>query len=276
MGYTQGQTPIDGFRYTGGIGYIAVPSDIDRDKYIGMCFRNNRVSILTEDGGFVNQVPIDNWDLNRIEFPVDSEKMGSAVVYVTEQIHNHPIIVGVLTSNDEIGELVEGQWKIKKKHKDSFVEIVGSAKDGSVGITVDTDKEAHFYINVFNKDKSAESKVHVGGTSEYYTTGAHDILSNEHIKLRVENTEDEEDASTVTLEKEQVKTETKKFIINNTDEPFVLGKTFKDLFDNFIDEVAKTTVTTALGQMPILNAAQVAAFKLKTKTILSEKGFIDK
>ena len=57
-----------------GIGYIIVPPDVDRQKYIDTCYAKETVSMYLDFGGFsVNNVRISVDALNLIEFPKEGE-----------------------------------------------------------------------------------------------------------------------------------------------------------------------------------------------------------
>jgi hypothetical protein len=45
---------------------------------------------------------------------------------------------------------------------------------------------------------------------------------------------------------------------------------------NFIQEVGNSTVTTSLGQMPLLNSEAIIKYKEQVDSLLSSIGFIDK
>jgi hypothetical protein len=54
-------------------------------------------------------------------------------------------------------------------------------------------------------------------------------------------------------------------------EPLILGNSWKDFMDSFIEEIGKSTVSTGIGQMPLLNAANILKFKLQLEKLLSKK-----
>ena len=45
--------------------------------------------------------------------------------------------------------------------------------------------------------------------------------------------------------------------------------TLKDLYNDIIDEISKSTVTTALGVQPLLNALQIQNLKIKVQKLLT-------
>ena len=63
---TQG---IYGKRLSAGIGYIIIPNDQDRKKFIIHCNNTSTVSMLTENNEYFHDVNIDSWTLQEIEWP---------------------------------------------------------------------------------------------------------------------------------------------------------------------------------------------------------------
>ena len=124
----------EGEYYTGGTGYIAIPGDIDRDQYLRDCYLNKRVSIITEDGGFINRVRIGVLALGAISFPQSPKEKGSEVVYVLDESRNTLVIVDVL--DDRIGSLLEGQLKLERVWENGGIELLLDAKNNAATLVI--------------------------------------------------------------------------------------------------------------------------------------------
>lgn len=238
---------INNPRLTTGIGYIIIPKGVDRDTFIINCLRKELVSIVTQDGSYINNVNIDRDCLQKIDFPENDKINGSCVVFVNEYNKNTPIIVAVLSKGNENQLLREGEFKIFKKTKSGIVVISGDGNKGNLFIQLisDSDDGGEFHIDLVNKSKSAKLKINVKGTIDIHATDI--IRINSDIGIKFSNT-------------------------NNDDglEAAVLGDTLRELFDDFIDEVSNITVATSIGVQPIINKAQVLAFKDRTEDFLSK------
>lgn len=235
-------------RPTVGIGYIVIPSDVDRDQYIINAFRKEEVCVLNIDGSFLNKVLIDRDCIQRIEFPIDNNNPGSCVVYVNEYVHNQPIIIAVLSKGNENQLLNENEFKLYRKTKAGIVSIIGNADKSQLNIQLLTDNETggDLYVNLVNKSKSCKLNVEVKGNINLKSTSDFNIDSN----------------SKITLGKENI-------------EHATLGDTLKEFLDDFIDEVSKITTMTSMGVQPILNKAQIKAFKDRTEDILSQLNYLE-
>lgn len=274
--YNLGQTPQGGFQYNGGIGYVAIPFDIDRAEYIAYCFKQGRVSIKTEDGGFINRCPISIDLLNWIVFPDKPEQNGSVVTWTLESVHKQPMINGILLSTDEINDLKENEFKIGRKFNDNFVFISGSPQKEYHSVVLKGVKKPKYIVRILNDDNNAERIEEIQGTTKTFTKKSYENSSNESIKHKVfkknanENVEVEH---LITAKGNYFKGE--EFVINDGKEQMTLGNTLKDFLDELIDTIASSTVTTSIGQMPLLNASQISALKQKTENILSKIGKLD-
>lgn len=276
MTYNLGITPIEGERWSCGAGYIIIPADVDRDQYILSCFNTGRVIIKIDiDGSIVTRVPIDINTINLIDFPEKPEDLGSCVFYVTEPIHKHPVVIAILTKNNELLDLREGQFKIKRVYGKNFVEITGSAKEEFIALNLQGGEKGILGISVNNKNKNAKVSLRVGGEIDSYTTGTTKLRSNESIILKTQNKEDESKNSSFTQTEGENNFQNTKFVINKGEEPMALGNVLQKFLDKFIDTVSQSTVTTSIGQMPLLNAQQIAALKQETSNILSKVGFLE-
>lgn len=268
--------------FDAGLAYIVIPVDIEREKYISECYKTGTVSIFSEYNGYSNRVPIDIQALNFIEFPQEQGKYGSAVSFNVDPVKAVPIITGIYLKADQIGDLTEHQFKLKRELNGNLVEISGSPDGKYLSLGIKADKAGAIKLNVASDNNDGKIELSVNGNVEL-TSNDTEINQTGKLSLKTFNATDENDYSVIEQTKDENNFKSKEhnidtgvLRINDGEEPFILGNTFKKLFDDFIDEVSKTTVSTAIGQMPILNAQQVADFKEKTKTILSEVGFINK
>jgi len=271
-----GKTGQSGEQWSVGIAYIALPSDVEREIYIRECYQNSRVSIWSEDAGFLNRVPIDSDTINFIEFPEVLEKFGTAVVFVTEPIHKQPIIIGRLPKTDELGELKENQFKIKRKLGNKIVEISGSPEKGVLNLIVNAESEGgSINISLVNVNDNGELSLSVAGDVKIDATGNIEFLQKKRFYVNTVG-EDGKDDSEASYEQtsEEHRFGGKKIIVNEGEDPMVLGNALNKILGQFIDKVAAITVTTVLGVSPILNAPDVLLLKKDLKNILSSEGFL--
>lgn len=259
--------PVGGFKYDVGIGYIALPSDLQRDDYIRDCYKNLHVSMRTEDGGFYNRVPIPPDILNFIEFPKTTKELGTCVLYNVDEQFQNTFITNWFTNRDEIGDGREGLFRFRRKYNDQFVEISGSGKEGSVNILVNGGGgKGAFRISVTDANKNAEAIIDIGGNLNVSTTGSTSFAQQ---KAFIVETTDGDDSARFTQSSTENNFYGKKLALNDGDNPMVLGNDLQKILRNFIAEVAKITVNGT----PPANVIQLAAFA-NDLDFLSKEAFI--
>lgn len=269
-----GKTSLQGEQWSAGIAYIAIPSDIEREIYIKECYFNSRVSIWSEDAGFLNRVPIDEDKINFIDFPLTSDKLGTGVVFITEPIHKQPIIIARLPKTDELGELRENQFKIKRKFGDKFVEISGSSDRGTLNLIVNSKSEkGSINISLNNINNDGELNLDIAGNVKVNATGNVEFSQRKRFFTRTTNEKETIEASFEQTEEEN-RFIGKKFVLNEGEVPMVLGSELKTLLGTLIEKVAGITVINAPGVMPIVNSADILLLKKQLDKMLSKEGFL--
>ncbi|HTE25406.1 hypothetical protein [Flavitalea sp.] len=269
--------------YSAGIAYIVIPKDIDRAKYIDHCYKTGTVSIVSGVNGYTNRVPIDQSTINFITFPNTVNEFGSAVSFLIDPVQKVPIIVGVYNKPDDVGELEENSFRFKRKFQNKIVDIAGSSEKSYLSLGVSSDTGGEVNVNVHSDDSSGRFNVRTAGDVNITASGNTSIEQYQKLTITTLNEDDEADFSTFEQESDTNKFSsdnheiyTKKLSINEGEEAFLLGNKVKAFLDDLIQELSNITVTTALGQMPILNKAQVLIFKQRTESLLSKIAFIDK
>lgn len=270
-----GKTSVPGAHWSSGVAYIAIPSDIDRTIYIDQCYKSGRVSVWTEDGGFINRVPIDVEVLNYIEFPQIIEQLGTAVVYVTEPVHQQPVIIARLPKSDEVGELKENQFKIKRKLGNKIVEVSGTPN--ALNLVVNSGEEVgSININLISFNSDSQFNIDIAGDVSVEVSGEVEFIQRKKFIVNTIGDDDKDINSTFEQTNEEHKFNSNKFIINEGDEPFLLGQKTIDFLEKFIDKVGAIQTVTQLGLQPIVNKADILLLKKELKTLISKEAFLNK
>lgn len=271
--------PIQGYNYSCGVGYISIPVDLERDKYIGLCYRSNTVSIRLDDGCFYNNCSISENDIGFIEFPKLINELGTPVVYVSDPIKGNIHIVSVLTETLKIGDKKEGQFKFRRKMGGNVIEIVGDSRKGSLSLYAisTTDSPGNLTISVNNKSTNSKLLLEVGG---YCDIIAHKELKLQSFEKTVSesiNSKDSSKKTSFTQTSEEVKVETDKFIVSKDKEKMVLGDSLKDLLDSFFNDLSQGKVLTSDGPMPFdpSTISTIQSYRTKLDKILSKIGFLE-
>jgi len=156
-----------------GIGYVVIPFDLDRSKYISTCYRRERISIQLDDGGsIVQNCYISKNLLSQLSFPKEADKLGSAVSFIVPKFHNIPIIVGVLSRPGETQLLDENIHKRVVKSDAGVVSISMNPK-GGLFVSVDSnfENQGNVYIDLKAKNNSSKFNVSCQGDINIYSEG---------------------------------------------------------------------------------------------------------
>lgn len=175
------------YNYPTGIGYVVLPERIDRGDYIQMCYRRERISILLDNGGdFVRDCYIDKSVLQNIEFPATTNELGSCIAFINERFNNKPIIVAVLSKEDETQFLEENTFEKIVGVGRNNISIVGRGADGrlSIDVEADTDNGGVFVLNVRNLNRNAQLQINCYGDSTIYNEGNTTIRSTATISAQ--------------------------------------------------------------------------------------------
>jgi hypothetical protein len=171
-------------RFLPGIGYIIVPSNVSRDKYVETCYRKERVSILIENGGgVVHDCLITRETLREIFFPKafkDQGKvlLGSPVVFISSLESDIPIIIGVFSNGGENLDVKENVFSFKKVFGENTVSISGNAEEAIININVIGHSDvSRLNINVVNVNETAELTINVAGKVTINSTGTAQIYA---------------------------------------------------------------------------------------------------
>lgn len=273
-----------------GVGFVVVPSEVDRVQYINDCYRTNTLTINGGKGyGYFSGVHADINVMQNIKFPTDEENRGTPVVWVKDAVSQLPVIVAVLRKQGEYYSLNENQFRLKRGTETRNVEIFIDGSTSALDITILGDKEEPANIDVKLSSENADSVLTVSCDNEINIIGekAVNVTTNKKATLKVtEKGEDkmslsyelgvglkykDEFENEVTAKEGQVDVISKKINHNSGKEPMVLGNTLADLLNEFLAAVQKITVISPVGVTSVpVNIGDFAAIQAKLYTIKSQ------
>ena len=180
-------TQASGVRHPFGFGYVVIPKDADRNVYIESCLRTFTVTMLLENGGWIDNVPVFKSAFNEIEFPETSNELGSQVFWGNIGMLGFPAIVSVGLKTNEFFVVKENQFVNQKNTKDGTVEVRGDAKQVTYNIIVNStvSKKGVFNVLVSNSDKTAQFNTTVKGTKKTDIEGSETINVTDTINFNI-------------------------------------------------------------------------------------------
>lgn len=175
-------------RNSAGVGYIVLPVDIDRNRYIASCYRKGTLSIVLEDGGHIDDVLLLKESFDKIVFPESSNELGSLVFWVNIPKKNQPVIIGTISKSNEFVSLNENEFSLKRESKFGFVEISGNGKNTDINVIVNSN-QGRGKINIIasNTSATAELNVKVKGDVNVYSSNDINLSVERAININVGN-----------------------------------------------------------------------------------------
>lgn len=151
-----------------GIGYVILSRAQDPDTYISSSFRNNRVSIITDQGEVISGCIVSKNAWQYIEFPPTIKERGSCVVWINVPYQNRVIIFDVLNKRDELNPIQNtNQFKFQRKVGENVVTVQGDGNIGIINIIASgtASDEGEMYIKILNQNELAIFSLYVQGTA---------------------------------------------------------------------------------------------------------------
>ena len=275
-----------------GVGFVVVPSNIDREQYINDCYRTNTLTINGGRGyGYFSGVHADINVMQNIVFPSDEENRGTAVVWVKDAISQLPVIVGVLRKQGEYYSLAENQFRLKRenKTKTKTVELFIDGNESCFDIILIGDEDTPADFNIKLNSKNKDSVLNVSSDNEINLSSEKKIKIETNQKIEIEISDKGETKSNIVYElgsgfayKDEFENEitckdgevniiSKRINHNSGEEPMVLGETLAGIMKDILTAVQKLTVITPVGaSSPPVNLADFAAIQAKIDTIKSK------
>lgn len=160
--------------YSSGVGYIVIPANEDRTKYVKSCYRKERVAIKLDDGGgIIQSCYILTNVLREIHFPDNPGQIGSCVAFISDEFNSRPIVVGVVSKISETQLLEENVYKKSISSKEGRVDVEMNGNTGEMFINVDSHFEngGSVYINLNSKNNTSKFNVNCFGDISVYSEG---------------------------------------------------------------------------------------------------------
>lgn len=271
-----GHRPIGRGSIASGVGYIVVPMNEDRERYIKKCFDTGTVSIICErTGSMMNKIKVSLDIMEKLEFPEDDE-LGSMVAWINIARFNKPILIAIISKADDYIESNEHKFNVVKKLKGNVVSVSGDVKEGVLNLNVDGEGYAEININVAGKNNNGKLNIHSNGEIELYTENKLTAHIGKDTKIEANTTEVKIQSKNVNVEADNV-TVKGNIKHNEGSEAMMLGDSTIELLNKLITNISKITVLNpeTSTPLPIVNLADFSSLIPKLNSLLSRKSKLD-
>jgi hypothetical protein len=262
-----GKQGITGYRDAVSIWRVYLPYGIDREKYVKNCFLTGTVTLINENAETIHRVRIGKLALQMVDFPADEKSFGSEVVCLTLPYSGEVRVVDVFSGKTDFNDQEENQFKVLKAVDGESAQLIIDGAKGRVAISVDSDADqGELNIQVSNSNRTAKMSVTVNGEIMVVNDGKTTVQSSQEIQLEQYDGNDEGEKTFVNVKKDQVKIESKKILLNDSDEPILLGNKTVDLMKQVLDQLAKESA----GPYPLVGRSIYAQIAGKLNELKSK------
>jgi stress response protein YsnF len=265
-----GKTGMNQYRDSISVWKVYLPIEYDREKYIRHCFLTGTVTLINENAESVHNVKVGKMTMKLIDFPADEKSFGSEVVCVTLPYSGEIRVVDVYVGKTEFDQQGEHQIKLSKSVDGEHAQVLIDGKRGRVAISVDSDDDqGEVNISVTNSNRTGKLSVNVNGEIMVVNDGKTTVQSSQEIQL--EQYDDEADERTsVNIKKDQVLVTSKKILLNDSDEPVLLGNKTVSLMKEILDQLGKESA----GPYPLVGRPIYTQIAGKLEELKSQLSFV--
>lgn len=243
-----------------GIGYVIIPSDVDRNQFISTCMSTESVSIFTEEGGIFHNVKVPSSVLQQIDFPDGNVVvLGSAVLYVSHSKQGIPIVTQILSKGDEARLLKYKEWRLHRNLNNNSALLSGRGDKGDIVMAVNSEESGggNILISVRQVSGNGNLIMDVQGDGSF---NMRDLKINLTELLQIDNKNTYiQSTESIYLGKESL-------------EWGVMGETLKSMLEDLMTILTNAKVLTQIGPQPFMppTPIEIGKWKVKLSDILSD------
>lgn len=262
-----GKTGINQDRDTVSIWYIYLPFQVDRGEYIKSSYLTGTVTLINDNGEIIDRVKIGRMSLQMIDFPETTADFGSMVICLTAPYSGELFITDVYSTGKRYDFQQENQYRFYKTNGIGIASALIDGK-GNILLTVDGDENnGEITINVTNQERTGKLNVNVNGDLLVQNDGTTTLRTSKNILLEHSDTDGE---TNINVKKDEVKVTSKKILLNDSDEPILLGNKTVQLISDLLDQLGKESA----GPYPLLGNAFYTQLKSQLDSLKSTISFV--
>ena len=251
-------------RESSGMGWIIIPSDIDRDEYIKGVYSTGYCMMITDHNHPVREVALPYHIIREVEFPAAAAERGSLVSWMSVPKTQQLVIVGILQAPGKSSPYKERTGVEEQKNKSTRVARVMSADDKSytISVTSGEEDEGGFAVKIQGPEKTTSISFNLDGKASIKSDDTLDIFSENEINIKVGSKEAE--ISTLQISKAGVLTYADRYGNDFTINPlgFHVKNKNEDLKTLIIDLLKMYMMTKTIDGKPLDPTSMQAAVDL--------------
>lgn len=191
-----------------GTGYVILSHEQPIPDYIASSFRNNRISIITEQNEIVKNCIVSRQAWQTLEFPTDLNGRGSAVVWINVPFQNRIVILDTLNKRDELNPIqTQHNFSFQRKFIDenggtNKVVINGDGLTGTLTIVAEGTEpdEGAVFIKILSSEQVALFDLYVQGKMNINVENEMDIRVGQIYSLTIRDEANPNTQATLTYQ----------------------------------------------------------------------------
>lgn len=281
------------------IGRVIVPADKDRDEYVTYCLQQHVVSVLTDNGYYHRECPVafgymgvNDGFIYSLDFPADTDTLGSTVLMVNLAQFNQPIIIGCLPNrtgrfmlNEEEQIIIQrtretedtlSTVKIDLKGLTGIIDLVSysdTTEGGKVRLSAknaDGKGELEIRADVYNRFLSGDETVEIEGSVKRIIGGSLQETVEEAYNMTISDPSTWEFEDDITIHSQstaKLDADTEVQLGSSNLQPVLLGDDTVDRLDDIVGLISD--LAQALLSFTSTNAIPAAPVSSSPATITS-------
>lgn len=242
-----GKTGLSNGRDPVSLWQVSLPPDIDREAYIQSCFLTGTITVANDNGEVVHNVRIGKMLIQLVDFPETLEDSGSDVLCMTAPYTGQLFIVEVYPTGKQSAYQRENQFRFFKNNEIGSAGVLIDGR-GNIILSVDgEEQDGTILITVSNKDRRGKLTINVNGEINVVNDGKTNIKSTDQVFI-----------------------DCPKILLNESEEPMILGKKLVDFLSEWLDQLGKESA----GPYPLLGNSFYIQLKNKLKDLKSTLSFV--
>lgn len=218
---------------------IYVPYGVDRQVYIDNCYKTGTVTLINENSEVINRVKIGKLLLQLVEFPDDTDSLGSEVICLTIPYSGEIRVVDVYYTDKQYNFQKENEYRFVKQHNTGIASITVDGRGRTI-ISVDGGEDVgEIILNVTDNNKTGKLSIQVNGSVN--------LVSSQSVLI-----------------------DSPQIFLNQSEEPIPLGNKLAQLLDDILSQLAKESA----GPYPLLGRSIYEQLKESIEAIKSTMSFV--
>lgn len=248
--------PVPNGEYSVDIGYVILPSGVDRDNFVSDCGKNQKVSvILDRNGSVIHECLVSEQVYQDISIPLTDGEAGTPVVLVKTRFNEKPIVISTIPAVNSSDEYEEGVYKKLFRDDAGLFLVQASLNDGSLLVNVNGLGKRKLNI-VVNGEEGSGIEVNTNGDVVEIANGKISVKSFNQVEATVIDA-DNDTSSTVVIDKENITLDpSKKMNVKGGKEPIPLGDTLKEILQSINDNIDTLKQAWSTGNNAVSPASQ--------------------